>query len=140
MRNFKTSVETQIETTKGEIIKTYGEFKKCADDNPCCETNETTVKNWYTSMENYQRAIYKRLIAIKELEARVKEIEVECWEELEIPNPLVEPAPVVEEEPEIGKCYMKFSEGCAAHSGEEYKDWVFMPGRSTPWMLYGFEN
>jgi len=84
MKNFKTSVSAQLVTTKGEIIETYKDFKQCADDFPCCETNEVTVKNWYTSMENYQRAVYKRLIAIKELNARITEIEVECPEVLDI--------------------------------------------------------
>jgi len=117
MKNFKTEVKNLKESSKGEIIETYKAFKKCADDNPCCQTNRTTVENWYTSMENYQRAIYKRLIAIKELRARITEIEIECPEVLldvvdvdpivdVQPEPIVDvqPEPIVDVQPEPSVC------------------------------------
>jgi len=96
-------------------------------------------------MENYQRAIYKRLIAIKELNARITEIEIECPEVLDddnVPTPAPTPEPTPAPTPEqirvkvMGTCYAKVATGCAAM--EEFYGWDASPiGNTTPWLSVG---
>jgi len=109
MKSFKQTVANNVQTTQDKIVSTYEEFKKCADDNPCCTTSETTVKNWYTEMENFQRAIYKRRIAIKELNARITEIEVECPEVIDVDVQILETTPDLGPD---GVCWVKMPTGC----------------------------
>ena len=76
--NFYDSVEGALLTTQQKITAGYVDFVKCGDENPCCETNEKTMENWYITITNEKEKIYGWQLDKQRLQLELDEIQNEC--------------------------------------------------------------
>lgn len=75
---FKIQIDSEIASTKGQIVDSHEVFVQCQIDDHCCPTETSVIKNWYIVISDY----YKKMNALR-LERivvvnKMIEIEKEC--------------------------------------------------------------